>query len=95
MQQWALTLSAYHYNIKYHKAKENTNADAMPRLPSSPSDSEMETNDDVFQTTYLDELLIRSEDIEQTTKHDGVLSQVLNIYLTRLAKQCTSFTRIP
>ena len=77
MQRWALTLSAYHYSIKYRKAKENANADAMSRLPSSPSESELEANDDVFQMTYLDKLPIRSEDIEQATKHDGVLSQVL------------------
>ena len=95
MQRLALTLSAY-YNIAYCKAKENTNTDAMSRLPSSPSESEMETDNDVFQTTYLDKLPIRSEDIEQATKCDGVLSQVLQLlYLTRLAKQYNSFNRTP
>ena len=49
----------------------------MSRLPSSPSDSECENEDNVFQTTYLDELPIRAEDIQQETKHDSVLSKVL------------------
>ena len=51
----------------------------MSRLPSSPSDSECESEDDVFQTTYLDKLPIRAEDtyVRQETKHDSVLSKVL------------------
>ena len=57
----------------YRNSKENANADAMSRLPSSSNDSETE-RDDVFQTTFLDELPIRSEDINQATKHDTILS---------------------
>ena len=80
MQRWALILSAYQYNIMYRNSKENTNADAMSRLPSSSNDSETE-RDDVFQTTFLDELPIRSEDIKQATKNDTILSQVLQYIL--------------
>ena len=75
MQRWALILSAYQYNIMYRNSKENANADAMSRLPSSSNDSETE-RDDVFQTIFLDELPIRSEDINKATKHDTILSQV-------------------
>ena len=75
MQRWALILSSYQYNIVYRTSKNNANADAMSRLPSSPSDSESE--EDIFQTTYLNELPIRAEDIRQATKHDSVLSKVL------------------
>ena len=75
MQRWALILSAYQYNIMYRNSKENANADAMSRLPSSSNDSETE-RDDVFQTIFLDELPIRSEGINKATKHDTILSQV-------------------
>ena len=52
MQRWALILSTYQYNIVYRNSKNNANADAMSRLPSSHSDSECESEEDVFQTTY-------------------------------------------
>ena len=47
MQRWALIVSAYQYTIVYRNSKENANADAMSRLPSSSNDSETEI-DDVF-----------------------------------------------
>ncbi|KAK4315872.1 hypothetical protein Pmani_012923 [Petrolisthes manimaculis] len=33
VRRWALTLSAYDYNIQYKKGKDNSNADALSRLP--------------------------------------------------------------
>ena len=33
IQRWALTLGAYSYNIQYRKGEENSNADALSRLP--------------------------------------------------------------
>ena len=77
MQRWALTLAGYQYNIVYRKAEENANADAMSRLPANPSESDTENEDGIFQTTYLDELPIWSEDIERETRHDTLLSKVL------------------
>lgn len=81
MQRWALILSAYQYNIMYRKSKENANADAMSRLPTTLGDSETESEEEILETTYLDELPIRSEDISQATKHDPILSQVLQYTL--------------
>ena len=77
MQRWALILAGYQYNIVYRKAEENANADAMSRLPANPSESDTENEDGIFQTTYLDELPIWSEDIERETRHDTLLSKVL------------------
>ena len=34
LQRWALTLSSYHYSIKYRKGSHMCNADALRRLPS-------------------------------------------------------------
>ena len=33
LQRWALTLSSYHYSIKYHKGSHTCNADELNRLP--------------------------------------------------------------
>ena len=33
IQRWALTLSAYHYSIRYKSGKDLSNADALSRLP--------------------------------------------------------------
>ena len=35
IQRWALTLSAYNYNIQYRPGKQVTNADLLSRLPLS------------------------------------------------------------
>jgi len=50
MQKWALILSVYTYQIAYHTSGNNTNADAMSRLPVSPAVEEVE---DIFQTKEL------------------------------------------
>jgi len=74
MQRWALILSAYTYQIAYRTSQNNANTDAMSRLPVSPAVEEV---DDIFQTTYLEELPIRACDIRDATKVDPVLSKVV------------------
>ena len=37
IQRWALTLGAYSYTIQYRKGEENSNADALSRLPQATS----------------------------------------------------------
>jgi len=71
MQRWALILSAYTYQIAYCKSGNNTNVDG---LPVSSAVEEME---DIFQTTYLEELPIKACDIRDATKVDPVLSKVV------------------
>lgn len=94
MQQWALILAGYHYKIVYRKSKENNNADAMSRLPASPSESDTENEEGIFQTIYLDKLHIWSKDIKQETRHDTLLSKVLQFPSQGWPnKICKSFTR--
>ena len=40
IQRWALILSAYGYTIQYKPGKENSNADALSRLPAPGSKKE-------------------------------------------------------
>ena len=79
MQRWALTLSAYHYNIEYRKSSDNANADAMSRLPARVT--EPETDNDIFVCSFLEEIPIRAKDISDATRVDPVLSQVLKYTL--------------
>ena len=74
MQRWVLILSVNMYRIAYRTSRSNSNADAMSRLPVSPAEEEV---DDVFQTTYLEELPIRACDIRDATRVDTVLSKIV------------------
>ena len=56
MQRWALILSACTYQTVYRTSGKNVNADAMSRLPVSPAAYE----EDIFQTTCLEELPVRA-----------------------------------
>jgi len=55
----------YTYRIEYSTAGSNSNADVMSRLPVSPAEEEA---DNVFQTTYLEELPITASDIRDATR---------------------------
>ena len=72
MQRWALTLSAYSYNIEYRKASENANADAMSRLPVAVPEPDMDN--EIFMCSFLEDIPIRAKDIREATKVDPVLS---------------------
>ena len=75
MQQWAFILSAYRYKIEYRRSSENSNADAMSRLPVDAAESDLDS--EIFLCSFLEELLIRARDIGKATRDDKILSQVL------------------
>ena len=79
MQRWALTLSAYSFNIEYRKASENANADAMSRLPVEVAEPDMDN--EIFMCSFLEDIPFRAKDIREATKVDPVLSQVLKYTL--------------
>ena len=55
IQQWALTLSAYRYHIKFRAGKQMGNADALSRLPVEESSTEVaESNETVLMVEALD-----------------------------------------
>lgn len=75
MQRWALILSAYQYKIEYHGSSENSNADAMSRLPIGVAEPDPDSK--IFLCSFLEELPIRARDIAEATRGDKILSQIL------------------
>lgn len=75
IQRWALTLSAYQYEIRYRKGAEICNADALSRLPCETE--EPEGREISFFESY--ELPITSKEIiALATRYDSILSKVLD-----------------
>lgn len=46
IQRWAIQLSAYQYDIKYRRSKQNENADALSRLPCKGTDVGLHLDDE-------------------------------------------------
>lgn len=82
IQRWALTLSAYEYDLIYRPGKENSNADALSRLPlpeeaiSVPVPSEV-----VFLMENLSNSPTDASKIKLWTSRDPILSQVYQYVL--------------
>ena len=66
IQRWALTLSAYQYTIVYRAGKDNTNADALSRLPlpDTPADTFVPP-ETVFSLERLAELPIKGQAVDR------------------------------
>ena len=77
IKRWALTLSAYDYRVEFKPGSQNSNADALSRLPlpetiaNVPTPGEMILLLENLQTTPVTVLQIR-----QWTNHDPYLSKV-------------------
>ena len=76
IQRWALTLSAYSYEIRYKPGADHANADGLSRLPVSNLITTLPLPGDVlllFRT--LETTLIRAAQIRQWTDTDPILSR--------------------
>ena len=83
LQRWAITLSAYDYEVQYIPSTQHENADALSRLPLE-HDDDGENEEEIvcaIEEQQLDNLLLRGKDTTEATKQDPVLSQVFNYTL--------------
>ena len=75
IQRWALTLGAYSYDIQYKKGADNSNADALSRLPrATTSTATPKPAEVVHLMEYLDTTPISSNQIRCLTERDPELS---------------------
>lgn len=76
VQRWAVTLSAYEYNIVYKPGKHHANANALNRLSVPETAPKKEVTEQVLMMDLLDDTLVDTIQIKRWTAKDVILSQV-------------------
>ena len=74
LQRWAITLSAYSYNIEYKSTSQHANAHSLSRLPVQ-SNATPEDAANVFNVTQIEALPLTSHQVAAATKENPLLSQ--------------------
>ena len=78
MQRWALTLSAYVYDIEFRPTGKHENADGLSRRPLTTEPAAANPDGpSVFNVMQMDTLPIKSSEIMAATWTDPILSKVL------------------
>ena len=80
LQRWAITLSAYQYDLQYVKGKENLLADPLSRLPlnvSSTSAEEDVGHHSALLNVRIEDLPMSKRDLQKRTRQDPLLAQVI------------------
>ena len=84
LQRWAVTLSAYDYEVHFQPSTNYGNADALSRLPLDQDQDWVDDAEEIVctvETQQLDELPVTDKEIRKATAQDPVLSQVFNYTL--------------
>lgn len=77
IQRWALALGAYDYTIQYKEGKNNSNADALSRLPLPTTIRHVPRPAEVVHLMeHLDTTPLSSQQIRLWTNQDPILSKV-------------------
>ena len=77
LQRWALTLSSYRYSDVFHCGRDNSNADALSRLPLPDSPLSVRVPGEILIIMeHLTKTPVHAEQINVWTSKDPVLSKV-------------------
>ena len=77
VQRWALTLSAYNYNVQYVPGQDHANADVLSQLPLPVQPNEVPIPEElVFLMENLEISPIAVKQIKTWTNHDPILAIV-------------------
>ena len=77
IQHWAWKLAAYEYMIEFRMSKQNSNADALSRLPLREApEVAPDLPEVVLMMENMDDSPVSAKDIASQTKHDPVLPRV-------------------
>lgn len=77
LQRWAVQLPAYHYDIEFKPTKEHFNADALSCLPLLDSVDYI-SESSVFIINQIQSLPVDSNDVENASHRDPLVSKVLS-----------------
>ena len=79
LQRWALTLSAYQYDIQCKRTQDHANADGLSRLPlEGQPRAEAAVDATCFNLSQIETLQLTSTQLSEATRSDPVLSRVLS-----------------
>ena len=79
-QRWALTMSAYNYDIKYKPGKYISNADMSSRLPLPEFPTTVPLpGETIFLMDTLESTSVNATRIKNWTNNDAVLARVCDI----------------
>ncbi|XP_033637865.1 uncharacterized protein K02A2.6-like [Asterias rubens] len=91
IQRWALTLSAYDYQLVYKPGSLNGNADALSRLPLPHTPSHVPVPADyVMVMDHMESTPVSPEKIRLWTGRDPVLSQVRSFVMNGWPAECAN-----
>lgn len=78
--RWALTLSAYDYQLRYRQGQKHSNCDALSRLPLKNDKINVIIPQEVHDLfSVLDHSQVTSAQIAKATQEDPVLSKILDL----------------
>ena len=78
MQRWALILSGYYFTIQYKPTAQHGNAEALSRLPQVTTPDALCLDQEVHAIQrVVEKLPIQATDIQQATRRNPVMSQVV------------------
>ena len=83
LQRWALTLSAYQYDIQFRPTGEHCNADGFSRLPVIVSEPFQDVApSSVFNLMQIAHLPVDADTLQKATRTDPLISHVVMYTLT-------------
>ena len=79
IQRWTIQLSAYQYDIKYRKSKQNANANALSRLPRKGKNVGLHLDEESEDVNRIQEVRvpINVKQLREDTARGPVLSRVM------------------
>ena len=92
IQRWFLFLSNFYYQVEYRKWCDNSNANALTRLPLSSTESTLEklSNVQLVQVFLIESTPIDSKQCKMATLKDPIFSKVLNFVHLGWSDKCSS-----
>ena len=75
LQQWAIVLGVYHYDIEFHFTVEQGNSDDLSCLPL-PEGNEQSSETSLCNILQIEVLPLSSQEIMKATRRDPTLSKV-------------------